>query len=139
MTRPLPSIAALRSSRTSSNFARFEYDTIGFGSAMGPSCDPASLARRKGAVMIEIKRWIAAVTVAALTAPAAAQAPWATIQFLLQARQRQQTAAFKAVYAQRAGVEGTISQAVAARGMRRSRYIGLAKTRLQHLLTAAAI
>lgn len=31
--------------------------------------------------MIEIKRWIAAVTVAALTAPAAAQAPWATIQF----------------------------------------------------------
>jgi transposase len=58
---------------------------------------------------------------------------------LLQARQRQQTAAFKAVYAQRAGVEGTMSQAAAARGMRRSRYIGLAKTHLQHLLTAAAI
>jgi len=58
---------------------------------------------------------------------------------LLQARQRQQTAAFKAVYAQRAGVEGTMSQAAAARGMRRSRYIGLAKTNLQHLLTAAAI
>jgi transposase len=58
---------------------------------------------------------------------------------LLQARQRQQTAAFKAVYAQRAGVEGTMSQAAAARGMRRSRYIGLAKTHLHHLLTAAAI
>ena len=58
---------------------------------------------------------------------------------LRQARQRQQTAAFKTVYAQRAGVEGTMSQAAAARGMRRSRYIGLAKTHLQHLLTAAAI
>jgi transposase len=58
---------------------------------------------------------------------------------LLQARQRQQTAAFKAIYAQRAGVEGTMSQAAVARGMRRSRYIGLAKTHLQHLLTAAAI
>jgi len=58
---------------------------------------------------------------------------------LQQARQRQQTADFKAVYAQRAGVEGLMSQAAVARGMRRSRYLGLAKTHLQHLLTAVAI
>ena len=46
---------------------------------------------------------------------------------------------FKQLYAQRAGVEGTISQGVRAFGIRRSRYIGLAKTHLQHLITAAAI
>jgi Transposase DDE domain len=39
----------------------------------------------------------------------------------------------------RAGVEGTISQAVHRCGLRRSRYRGLAKTGLQHRLTAAAI
>jgi Transposase DDE domain len=42
-------------------------------------------------------------------------------------------------YSNRAGVEGTISQGVRAFGMRRSRYIGIGKTRLQHLATAAAI
>ena len=34
-------------------------------------------------------------------------------------------------YHRRAGVEGTLSQGVRAFGMRRSRYIGLAKTGLQ--------
>ncbi len=38
----------------------------------------------------------------------------------------------------RPGVEGTISQGVRAFGLRRSRYIGLAKTDLGHVLTAAA-
>ena len=42
-------------------------------------------------------------------------------------------------YARRAGIEGTLSQAVRAFGMRRCRYIGLAKTKLQHILTALAI
>ena len=55
------------------------------------------------------------------------------------ARQRQQTEAFKAEYARRAGVEGTHSQGVRVCGLRRSRYIGMAKTHLQHLLTAAAL
>jgi transposase len=36
-------------------------------------------------------------------------------------------------------VEGTISQAVRTAGLRRARYIGLAKTHLQHLITAAAL
>ncbi|WP_417553733.1 transposase [Microbispora sp. NBC_01189] len=42
-------------------------------------------------------------------------------------------------YQIRAGVEGTISQAVRGHGQRRSRYIGLAKTHLQSVLTATAI
>ncbi|MBL8097427.1 MAG: transposase, partial [Anaerolineales bacterium] len=35
--------------------------------------------------------------------------------------------------------EGTLSHGVRTAGLRRSKYIGLAKTHLQHLLTAAAI
>ncbi len=42
-------------------------------------------------------------------------------------------------YARRAGVEGTISQGVRRCGLRRSRYVGLAKTHLGHVLTAAAL
>jgi hypothetical protein len=45
----------------------------------------------------------------------------------------------KAQYAQRAGIEGTLSQGVRAFGLRRTRYWGLAKTHLQHVATAAAI
>lgn len=55
------------------------------------------------------------------------------------ARQREQTPEFQAAYAARAGVEGTMSQALRRTGLRRARYLGLAKTRLQHLLTAAAL
>jgi transposase len=54
-------------------------------------------------------------------------------------RQRQTTETFKETYAKRAGIEGTISQAVRAADLRRSRYIGLAKAHLQNLITAAAI
>ena len=42
-------------------------------------------------------------------------------------------------YHKRAGVEGTLSQGVRACGMRRSRYIGLAKTSLQQACTAVAM
>lgn len=55
------------------------------------------------------------------------------------ARQRQKTHDFVQRYAARAGIEGTISQAVGTLDLRRSRYIGLAKTHLQHILTAAAL
>ena len=58
---------------------------------------------------------------------------------LYKARAYQQTDHFKQRYRQRAGVESTISQAVSRSGVRRSRYIGLAKTHLQHIATAAAI
>jgi len=57
----------------------------------------------------------------------------------LAARDRQATEAFKQQYKKRAGIEGTISQGVRKMGLRKSRYIGLPRTRLQHLATAAAI
>ena len=58
---------------------------------------------------------------------------------LANARIRQQTAEFKKEYSLRSGIEGTISQGVRGFHLRQSRYVGLAKTRLQHILTAAAI
>ena len=39
----------------------------------------------------------------------------------------------------RAGIEGCLSQGVRVCGLRRSRYVGLAKTHLQHVATAAAL
>ncbi len=42
-------------------------------------------------------------------------------------------------YGRRAGVEGTLSQGVRAFHLRQARYIGLAKTHLQHVATAGAI
>ena len=55
------------------------------------------------------------------------------------ARERQESPEFKERYKRRAGVEGTISQGVRRFELRRARYIGLAKTRFQHIATAAAI
>ena len=54
-------------------------------------------------------------------------------------RQQQHTAEWKAHDDKRAGIEGTLSQGIRAFGLRHCRYMGLAKTRLQHLATAAAI
>jgi transposase len=55
------------------------------------------------------------------------------------ARRRQTTEEFRLQYAARAGVEGTHEQAIRRCGLRRCRYIGLAKAHLQHVLTAVAI
>lgn len=60
-------------------------------------------------------------------------------ELLQRRRDFEQTDAFKNLYASRAGIEGTISQAVHALKIRRSRYCGLEKTYFQHLATAAAI
>jgi transposase len=60
-------------------------------------------------------------------------------EVLQAARQRQRTPAFQEQYAMRAGIEGTISQGVRAFDLRRSRYMGVAKTRLQHVLVAVAM
>ncbi|MFD5514371.1 transposase, partial [Streptomyces sp. NPDC127051] len=46
---------------------------------------------------------------------------------------------WQAKYALRAGVEGTIRQAMAVTGTRRARYRGLAKTRLEHVFSAVAL
>jgi transposase len=55
------------------------------------------------------------------------------------ARARMDDPARQERYRVRAGVEGTLSQGVRAFGMRRSRYIGLAKTGLQQVCIAAGM
>ncbi|MFE4515701.1 transposase [Kitasatospora sp. NPDC056783] len=47
--------------------------------------------------------------------------------------------AWQAKYALRAGVEGTVRQALAVTGSRRTRYRGLAKTHLEHVYSAVAL
>jgi transposase len=65
--------------------------------------------------------------------------PRAQHEALQAARQDQQTPEFKARYEDRAGIEGTLSQGLRVADLRRSRYLGLAKTHLHHVLVAAAI
>src|SRR5205085_1391836 len=60
-------------------------------------------------------------------------------QALQAARTQQTTMEWKKQYNLRAGVEGTLSQAVRAFDLRQSRYIGEAKTHLQNILIAVAI
>lgn len=65
--------------------------------------------------------------------------PRAEHEAIQQARAAQGTDEWRERYAARNGIEGTISHAVHTTGLRQCRYRGLAKTRLQHQLTAAAI
>lgn len=65
--------------------------------------------------------------------------PQVEYEMIQAARTRQETQEFKTKYKKRAGIEGTISQGTRAFDLRRSRYLGLAKTHLQHLATAAAM
>jgi transposase len=58
---------------------------------------------------------------------------------LKMAREREGTADFKEQYAKRAGIEGTVSRAVRTCDVRRSKYIGLTKTHLHHLLSATSL
>lgn len=55
------------------------------------------------------------------------------------ARQRQTTPEFKEAYNARAGIEGTHAQGIRRCGLREARYLGIAKTSLQHVLTVAAL
>lgn len=65
--------------------------------------------------------------------------PQAQHAALQAARKLQRSETFQKRYALRAGIEATISQGVRAFDLRRSRYLGLPKTHLQHLGIAAAI
>ncbi len=58
---------------------------------------------------------------------------------LCAAREREKTRDFVEVYANRSGIEGTVSQGVRTCGLRRTRYRGFAKTHLDHMLTATAL
>jgi transposase len=54
-------------------------------------------------------------------------------------RMEQETAEFKAAYAVRAGIEGTLAQGIRVCDLRTARYRGLAKTRLQQIIIAVAV
>jgi len=60
-------------------------------------------------------------------------------QALDDARAQQATKHWQATYALRAGVEGTIGQAVAVTDMRQARYRGLKKIHLEHVFSAVAL
>jgi transposase len=65
--------------------------------------------------------------------------PQAHHEAIQAARQRQETVDFKVQYALRAGVESSLSQGTRRFDLRQSRYLGLARTHLQQLLTATAM
>jgi transposase len=65
--------------------------------------------------------------------------PHARHEAIQAARQRQETAAFQAQDAQRAGIEGTQAQGIRRCGLRHCRYMGQAKSHLQHITTATAL
>jgi transposase len=65
--------------------------------------------------------------------------PQAYHEALQAARQRQETVYFKVQYALRAGVESSLSQGIRRFDLRRSRYLGFARTHLQQLLNATAM
>jgi transposase len=54
-------------------------------------------------------------------------------------RRQQQTKQWKKRYDKRAGIEGTLATGIQVLGLRCTRYIGLAKTHLQHVFTALAM
>lgn len=65
--------------------------------------------------------------------------PQQAYHVLEEQRQEQRTTIFRQEYALRAGIEGTISQAVRRTRMRRSPYRGESKTHLHHLQIAAGL
>jgi hypothetical protein len=65
--------------------------------------------------------------------------PQRQYQALQTARQREITKAFRLEYARRAGIEGTISRGIRVTRLRRTRYLGLARVHLAHLLTAVGL
>jgi len=65
-----------------------------------------------------------------------AREPYEALQ---EARKRQMSEEFRQQYAPRAGIESTHAQGIRRCGLRQARYVGLAKTHLQHLATAAAL
>jgi transposase len=65
--------------------------------------------------------------------------PRARYEALRAAKQRQNTATFQEEYALRSGIESTHAQGIRRSDLRRTRYVGLTKTRLQHIFTAIAL
>jgi transposase len=65
--------------------------------------------------------------------------PQGLAQALQAAREREKTAEFDALYDRRAGIEGTVSRGIRTCELRQTRYVGMARTHLGHVLTAVAL
>lgn len=65
--------------------------------------------------------------------------PQPLYEALVSGRARPHTQEFKQRYSLQAGVESELSPGTRVFGLRYARYMGLAKTRLQHIVTAAAM
>lgn len=74
-----------------------------------------------------------------MSAPVLTLKPQPIYEALAKGRARQNSQEFKQRYSLRAGVESELSQGTRVFGLRYARYMGLAKTRLQHIVTAAAM
>ncbi len=60
-------------------------------------------------------------------------------EFLEKSQSTSQSAEWRNLYQERAGIEGTISQSVRGYGLRQTRYIGKAKTHLHNIAVASAV
>ncbi|MBD0328205.1 MAG: transposase [Pyrinomonadaceae bacterium] len=65
--------------------------------------------------------------------------PRAQYEALRERRQAETSPEYQIAYARWAGIEGTLSQGFRRSGLRQSRYVGLSKTQLGHVATAAAL
>jgi transposase len=63
----------------------------------------------------------------------------AAYEALVRVRAQQSTLEWQTRYHRRAGIEGTIAQAVRVADLRHARYLGLQKVHLQHIATAVAL
>ncbi len=150
LTPMLADVSAQARAGAGYDAARFEvdFDTHTATCPQGKTSSVWSPARQRGVQTIVVKF----DTATCRTCPVKAQCTTATRggrqltirprrvhEALAQARTRQTTKGFARTYRLRAGVEGTIRQAVAVTDTRHARYRGLPKTHLQHVVSAAAL
>jgi transposase len=114
--------------------------------AVSGSWSPSRTSKGKPAIYVQFAKGTcqpcparAQCTTATRNGRTLALQPRETHQAITVARAEQDTSTWRQKYQIRAGIEGTIAQATHVTGIRRARYLGLPKTRLEHNAAAAAI
>ncbi|MEU5307125.1 transposase [Streptomyces noursei] len=102
--------------------------------------------RGHNAIVVEFDRWVCRACPSQKRCTTASRGfrtltlrPQEIHEAVTAARTGQDTEAWRDKYALRAGIEGTVNQALDVTGIRRARYRGLPKVRLQHAFSAAAL
>ena len=107
--------------------------------SVGPGLgEPAAISTNPGPHRRQADGSTAAAPAAARPRRSIAIRPRAQYEAFQERRQAETSPEYQIVYARRAGIEGTLSQGVRRCGLRQSRYVGLPKTQLGHVATAAA-